>query len=104
MVLRPGSMEIGEGRTDLTEFCYVAGEMILPPRHEGKWVGLSNAPYLQLSISDVALTAPLIERWNCACIASLRTLACVGWLRPFMQRWRPGFRAGGCFWILLNRP
>ena len=57
MVLRPGSIEIGERRTDLTEFCYVAGELILPHRHEGKWVGLMSAPYLQLSISDTALMA-----------------------------------------------
>jgi AraC family transcriptional regulator len=57
MVLRPGSMEIGERRTDLTEFRYVAGEMILPRRHEGKWVGLSSTSYLQVSISDVALGA-----------------------------------------------
>jgi AraC family transcriptional regulator len=55
MVLRPGSIEIGERRTALTEFRYVAGEMILPHRHEGKWIGLMNAPHLQLSISDVAL-------------------------------------------------
>jgi AraC family transcriptional regulator len=57
MVLQPGSIEIGVRRTELTEFRYVAGEMILPHRHEGKWVGLMNAPYLQLGISDVALMA-----------------------------------------------
>jgi AraC family transcriptional regulator len=57
MVLQPGSIEMGVRRTELTEFRYVAGEMILPHRHEGKWVGLMNATYLQLSISDVALTA-----------------------------------------------
>jgi AraC family transcriptional regulator len=57
MVLRPGSIEMGVRRTELTEFRYVAGEMILPHRHEGKWVGLMNAPYLQLSISDAALMA-----------------------------------------------
>ena len=57
MVLRPGSIEMGVLRTELTEFRYVAGEMILPHRHEGKWVGLMNATYLQLSISDAALKA-----------------------------------------------
>ena len=57
MVLQPGSIEIGERRTDLTEFRYVAGEMILPRRHEGKWIGLMNTAYLQVSISDVALMA-----------------------------------------------
>src|SRR5215469_10278043 len=55
MVLRPGSIEVGPRRTELTEFRYIAGEMILPHRHEGKWVGLMNAPHLQLSISDAAL-------------------------------------------------
>ena len=55
MVLRPGSIEIGVRRTQLTEFRYVAGEMILPNRHEGKWVGLMNAPYLELGISDSAM-------------------------------------------------
>ena len=58
MVLRPGSIEIGERRTELTEFRYVAGELILPHRHEGKWVGLMNAPYLELRISDAAMMAP----------------------------------------------
>ena len=57
MVLRPGSIEIGARRTELTEFRYAAGEMILPHRHEGKWVGLMNAPHLELGISDGALMA-----------------------------------------------
>jgi AraC family transcriptional regulator len=57
MVLQPGSIEMGVRRTNLTEFRYVAGEMILPHRHEGKWIGLMNAPYLQVSISDAALMA-----------------------------------------------
>jgi AraC family transcriptional regulator len=57
MVLRTGSIKMGVRRTDLTEFRYVPGELILPHRHEGKWVGLMNASYLQLSISDAALMA-----------------------------------------------
>jgi len=57
MVLRPGSIEIGVRRTELKEFRYIAGEMILPHRHEGKWVGLMNAPHLELGISDGALMA-----------------------------------------------
>jgi AraC family transcriptional regulator len=57
MVLRPGSIKMGVRRTELTEFRYVPGEMILPHRHQGKWVGLMNAPYLQLSLSDAALMA-----------------------------------------------
>jgi AraC family transcriptional regulator len=57
MVLRPGSIEAGGRRTELTEFHYAAGEMIMPRRHEGKWIGLMNAPHLQVSISDAALMA-----------------------------------------------
>jgi len=57
LVLRPGSIEIGVRRTELSEFRYVAGEMILPNRHEGKWIGLMSAPYLELGISDWALQA-----------------------------------------------
>jgi len=57
MVLRPGSIEVGVRRIELTKFHYVAGEMILPHRHEGKWIGLVNAPHLELGISDAALMA-----------------------------------------------
>ena len=32
MVLRPGSIEMGALRTELTELRYIALEMILPPR------------------------------------------------------------------------
>src|SRR5260370_5263308 len=31
--------------------------MLLPDGYEGKWVGLMNAPHLELSISDAALMA-----------------------------------------------
>jgi AraC family transcriptional regulator len=62
MVLGPGSIKMGARRTELTEFRYVAGEMILPHRHEGKWVALMNVPYLQLSISDAALIAASDEK------------------------------------------
>jgi AraC family transcriptional regulator len=57
MVLHPGSIEMGVRRTELAEFRFVAGELILPHRHEGKWVGVMKAPFLQLSISDAALAA-----------------------------------------------
>ena len=104
MVLRPGSIEMGVRRTELTEFRYVAGEMIMPHRHEGKWIGLMNAPYLQLSISDAALTAASNGIMELRMYRKFADPACVGWSRPFMRRWWPGFRAGGCFWILSNRP
>lgn len=54
-VLRPGSIEIGVRRTKLTEFRYVAGEMILPNRNEGKWIGIMTAPHLEFTISNSAL-------------------------------------------------
>jgi hypothetical protein len=57
LVLRPGSIEIGARRTELTKFQYIAGEMILPKRYEEKWIGLMNAPHLMLGISDSALMA-----------------------------------------------
>jgi len=57
MMLGPGSIEIGVRRTELTEYRYVAGEMILPKRHEGKWIGLMGAQHLMFGISDSALMA-----------------------------------------------
>ncbi|HTZ90528.1 MAG TPA: AraC family transcriptional regulator [Alloacidobacterium sp.] len=57
MVLRPGSIEVGLRRTELTEFRYVTGEMILPRRHVEEWVRSNDLHVLSLTISDAALSA-----------------------------------------------
>ena len=57
MMLRPGSIEWGPQRTGLEKFDYAAGDLALCHRHVGEWVGLMNAPHLQLGISDAALMA-----------------------------------------------
>ena len=103
MVLRPGSIEVGVRRTGLTEFRYAAGEMILPHRHEGKWVGLMSAPHLELGISDAALMAASGGEVELSIYRKFADPACVRWLRPFMRSRLLGFRADGCFWILSNR-
>jgi AraC family transcriptional regulator len=57
-VLRPGSIEWGGSKRSATERVdYVAGDLGMCPRHEGKWIGLMSAPHLQISISDAALMA-----------------------------------------------
>ena len=57
MMLRPGSIEWGPKRSSMKRVDYAAGEMVMCPHHQEKWVGLMNAPHLQLIISDKALMA-----------------------------------------------
>ena len=57
MMLQPGSIEWGPKRSAMEKFDYAAGEMAMCPHHLQKWVGLMNAPHLQLIISDEALKA-----------------------------------------------
>jgi AraC family transcriptional regulator len=57
MVLRPGSIKVGLRRTGLTEYRYVAGEMILPRRHVEEWIRSNDLHILTLTISDSALSA-----------------------------------------------
>jgi AraC family transcriptional regulator len=57
MMLGPGSIEWGSKRSALETFDYAAGDLALCNRHQGEWVGLVNAPHLQISISDAALMA-----------------------------------------------
>ena len=57
MMLRPGSIEWGSKRSALEKFDYAACDLALCDRHVGEWVGLMNAPHLQLGISDAALMA-----------------------------------------------
>ena len=57
MMLGPGSIQWGSKRSTLEKFDYGAGDLALCDRHVGEWVGLMNAPHLQLGISDAALMA-----------------------------------------------
>jgi AraC family transcriptional regulator len=57
MILQPGSIEWGPKRSAMERVDYAAGEMVMCPHHQQKWVGLMNAPHLQLIISDEALMA-----------------------------------------------
>jgi AraC family transcriptional regulator len=55
MLLRPGSIEVGLHRSDMTKFTYDAGELILSRRHVEEWVRTADAYVLTLGISDAAL-------------------------------------------------
>jgi AraC family transcriptional regulator len=57
MLLRPGSIEMGSRRSELTKFNYNAGEMILPRRHVETWARTDSSQYLSVAISDAALRA-----------------------------------------------
>jgi AraC family transcriptional regulator len=57
MMLGRGSIEWGSKRSALEKFDYAAGDLALCDRHVGEWVGLMNAPHLQLGLSDAALMA-----------------------------------------------
>src|SRR5215472_1272390 len=57
MMLKDGSIVWGPKRSSMERVDYAAGDMGMCPHHEEKWVGLMNAPHLQLIISDEALTA-----------------------------------------------
>ena len=56
MVLRSGSIEVGLRRTELRDFRYVAGEMILTRRHVEEWIRSNDLHVLSLTISDAALS------------------------------------------------
>ena len=57
MALRPGSIELGLRRSEMSRFTYDAGEMSLVPRHLEKWFRNEDLHYLSIAISDAALTA-----------------------------------------------
>ena len=104
MVLRPGSIEIGERRTQLREFRHVAGDMILPRRQEGKWVGLMSAPYLQLSISDETLRAASDGEVELRMYRKFEDTRLHGLLTAVHAEMLAGFRTDVCFWIQSSRP
>ena len=57
MMMGPGSIEWGSGRSAMEQFDYEAGDLALCDRHVGGWVGLMGTPHLQLGISDAPLMA-----------------------------------------------
>ena len=57
MLLRPGSIEMGWRRSELSRFTYDSGEMILPRRHVDTWARTDSMHYLCVAISDGALRA-----------------------------------------------
>jgi AraC family transcriptional regulator len=57
MVLRPGSIEVGLRRSEMSRLTFAAGEMFLCHRHEEKWIRTDDLHYLSIVISDSALTA-----------------------------------------------
>lgn len=56
MQLRPGSIEIGWRRSELSRFTYNFGEMILPRRHVETWTR-TDSLHLSVAVSDAALRA-----------------------------------------------
>ena len=56
-LLRPGSVEVGLRRSEMTRFTYNAGEMILARRHVEEWVRAGAMHLLTVGISDKALMA-----------------------------------------------
>jgi AraC family transcriptional regulator len=57
MVLRPGSIDVGLRRAEMTRLTYDAGEMFLCHRHIEKWIRTDDLHYLSIALSDAALTA-----------------------------------------------
>src|SRR5260370_40104803 len=106
MMLRPGLIEWGSERRAVEKFDSAAGDLALCDRHIGEWVGLMNVPHLQLGISDAVLMASSdgaygeVELRPSRKFANPRLSALVAAVHAEMV---PGFRAGGCFWILSNR-
>jgi len=56
-LLRPGSVEVGLRRSEMTRFTYNAGEMLLARRHVEEWVRAGDVHLLTVGISDKALMA-----------------------------------------------
>jgi AraC family transcriptional regulator len=61
MPLRPGSIECGPRRFEMTRIMYDAGDLALCARHEQMWLRTEGLHFLRLSISDHALRAACDE-------------------------------------------
>lgn len=57
MALRPGSIELGVRRSEMTRLTYDRGEMFLCHRHIERWIRTDDLHLLSILISDAALTA-----------------------------------------------
>jgi len=57
MLLRPGSIEMGGRRSEMSRFTYDSGETILVRRHVETWARTDSLHYLSVAISDAALRA-----------------------------------------------
>jgi len=57
MLLRPGSIEMGGRRSEMSRFTYDSGETILVRRHVETWARTDSLHYLSVAISDAALGA-----------------------------------------------
>jgi AraC family transcriptional regulator len=57
MALRPGSIQLGLRRSEMTRLTFGAGEMSLVPRHLEKWFLNEDLHALCIAISDAALMA-----------------------------------------------
>jgi AraC family transcriptional regulator len=57
LVLRPGSIDVGLRRSELTRYRYVGGEVVLCRRHVEEWVRSNDLHFVSLTISDAALSA-----------------------------------------------
>jgi AraC family transcriptional regulator len=57
MMLRPGSFESGERRSEMTKYDCYSGQMILGRRNSERWIRTDDLHVLAITISDAALTA-----------------------------------------------
>ena len=57
MALRPGSVEVGSRRSEMSKKTYSAGEIFLHYRHVEQWIRADDLPYLSIVVSDAALAA-----------------------------------------------
>jgi AraC family transcriptional regulator len=57
MVLGPGSIKVGLQRSELNDYRYLGGEVVLCRRHVEEWVRSNDLHFVSLTISDAALSA-----------------------------------------------
>jgi hypothetical protein len=106
MALRPGSIEVGLRRSEMTRSTYDTGEMILPRRRVEEWVRTDDIHLLVLEISDTPLMAACdgtnaeVELRYEPTLVDTRVGALVAAVNAKDLR---GFRPAACFWIPSSR-